>query len=77
LGKDQGTELSSVSVVSHAQFNFFCPWVTKTNYHFSLSLTKLTQELQITIVIHSVAQEPKGSSPHTQQLATGTYPEPV
>jgi hypothetical protein len=25
---------------------------------------------------NSVAQEPKGSSPHSQQLATGSYPEP-
>jgi hypothetical protein len=24
-----------------------------------------------------VAQEPEGSSPHSQQLATGPYPEPV
>jgi hypothetical protein len=26
---------------------------------------------------NSVAQEPEGSSPHSQQLATGPYPEPV
>jgi hypothetical protein len=26
---------------------------------------------------NSVAQEPEGSSPHTQQLATGPYPDPV
>jgi hypothetical protein len=26
---------------------------------------------------NSVAQEPKGSSPHSQQLATGPYPQPV
>jgi hypothetical protein len=28
-------------------------------------------------VTNSVAQEPEGSSPHSQQLATGPYPEPV
>jgi hypothetical protein len=26
---------------------------------------------------NSVAQEPEGSSPHSQQLAIGPYPEPV
>jgi hypothetical protein len=26
---------------------------------------------------NSVAQEPEGSSPHSQQLATGPCPEPV
>jgi hypothetical protein len=37
---------------------------TKTKFHF-VTLT------------NSVAQEPEGSSPHSQQPATVTYPEPV
>jgi hypothetical protein len=28
-------------------------------------------------VTNSMAQEPEGSSPHSQQFATGPYPEPV
>jgi hypothetical protein len=28
-------------------------------------------------VTNSVAQEPEGSSPHSQQLAAGPYPDPV
>jgi hypothetical protein len=29
------------------------------------------------VITNSVAQEPEGSSPHSQQPATGTYLEPV
>jgi hypothetical protein len=33
--------------------------------------------LVLTVGANSVAQEPEGSSPYSQQLATGPYPEPV
>jgi hypothetical protein len=34
-------------------------------------------KLKINCITNSVAYEPEGSSPHSQQLATGPYPEPV
>jgi hypothetical protein len=29
------------------------------------------------VTTNSMAQEPEGSSPHSEQLATGPYPEPA
>jgi hypothetical protein len=29
------------------------------------------------VLTHSTTKKPEGSSPHSQQLATGPYPEPV
>jgi hypothetical protein len=37
----------------------------------------LNQIMACVATINSVAQEPEGSPPHSQQLATGPYPEPV
>jgi hypothetical protein len=36
-----------------------------------------SHRIEITKLTNSVAQEPEGSSPHSQQPATCPYPEPV
>jgi hypothetical protein len=39
-------------------------------------MTSLYQLYQL-LLTNSVVQEPEGRSPHSQQPATGPYPEPV
>jgi hypothetical protein len=38
---------------------------------------KLQKQVYTYVLTNSVAQEPEGSSPHSQQPATGPYPVPV
>jgi hypothetical protein len=42
-----------------------------------IGLPPLPYRMLHSVLTNSMAQEPKGSSPHSQQFATGPYSEPV
>jgi hypothetical protein len=55
----------------------FCSYGFVVALSPSLIDSRVADSIVSVTITNSVAQEHEGSSPHSQQLATGPYPEPV
>jgi hypothetical protein len=64
----------SICIKENENFNFQPPFTFVVLGFHKKSNKKCSPIENLT---NSVAQEPEGSSPHSQQPATGPYPEPV